>query len=475
MSEVRKEKISKKPEIKKKKIPHTFVLLFAMVLICSVLTYIIPAGEFDRMTDEVTGKTIIVEGSYHTVDRSPTGIMDFFVSFYAGSKAASGIIFFIFFIAGAFGIINETGFINASLNRVVSQKKKNPMLLIVIITIIFSVAGGTFGISEEAILFIPIAISLFMRLGLDSMIGLVVISVGARIGFTTGLLNPFTVGVAQGIAEVPLFSGLAYRIVFYVLILAVSIVYILRYAKKIQKDPKASLVYDLDQTREIDDAHSDIEYLPRHNAIGLVIVAGLSLMVFGVMKFGWYFSEIVAIFLGIGIISGIIGKMSADDIAKSFIEGAKDLVFGALIVGVARAILVVLQDGMIIDTIIYHASEGLKTLPPVVAANGMYVFQLLLNVIIPSGSGQAAATMPIMAPLADLLGISRQTAVLAFHYGDGFTNLISPTNGTLMASLAIAKISYEKWAKWMWPLLLMWMVIGMASVTIATIINLGPI
>ncbi len=467
--------MEKVKEIKRMKVPHTYVIIFFMVVLCALLTYIVPAGEYERVVNEATGRTVILEGSFSLVEKSPTTLMEFLQSFYSGMKEASGIIFFIFIVAGSFGIINKTGFIEAGLNKAVSQNKKSPTLLIILITVIFSIAGGTFGIAEEAILFIPIAISLFMRLGLDSMIGLVVVSVGSRVGFTTGLLNPFTVGVAQGIAEIPLFSGLGYRIIFYLIILAATLIYVLRYAKKVKEAPESSLVYDIDTQREIEDQDMiQEEFQTKHMIIGAIIVIGLGIMIFGVMKHGWYLGEIAAVFTGIGLLSGIAGRLNSDTIASSFINGAKDLVFGALVVGVARAILVVLEDGMIIDSIIFYAASSLQTLPAVVAANGMYIFQLLLNILIPSGSGQAAATMPLMAPLADMLGITRQTAVLAFHYGDGFTNLISPTNGTLMASLAIAKIPYEKWAKWMLPLLVVWIIVGMVSVTIATIIHLGP-
>lgn len=458
----------------KLKVPHTYVLLFVVIVICAVLTYFVPAGSFERVKDINTGRTIIDAESFKYLEQSPIGPFDIFNSVHSGMVKAAQIIFFIFILGGSFTIIQGTGVIDAGISRVVSKFSGKKEWLLIIIMFIMSVAGGTLGLAEEVLVFIPIAIALCKRLGYDKMVGLVIVTVGSRVGFTTGLMNPFTVGVAQGIAELPLFSGLGYRLIWYVVILLATIFYTIKYARKVEKNSTDSIVYGDNTNDKNDDLVKLTDFSKIHAAVLFTTVIGFGVMFYGILKYEWYIKEISGIFLLIGIVSGLIGRLTPDEIAKYFVEGAKELVFGALVVGLANAILVVMEDGKIIDTIIYSASVLLRTMPKIIAVNGMYIFQLLLNILIPSGSGQAAATIPIMAPLSDMIGITRQTAVLAFHYGDGFTNLISPTNGTLMAGLAIAGIPFDKWAKWMMPLLWFWIVVGAISVSIAALIGLGP-
>lgn len=466
--------------IKKKRftVPHTYVLLFIIIIIAAILTYIVPAGAFEKVEDPNTGRMVIDVDSFEYKESTPVSFFDVFKGVHTGMKNASAIIFFIFILGGAFEIIQRTGVIDAGINKVLGSFSKQKNLLIVIIVFIFSIFGGTIGMAEEVIIFIPITMALFHKLGYDKIVGAGTVILGSRIGFTAGLMNPFTVGVAQGIAELPLFSGLGYRIIWYVALLIVSLWYMLRYAKKIEGDPTASVLYG-HKDYELHGAEDDntgelLEFTKTHMFVSLVVVVGFGIMLFGILKYGWYMTEIAGIFLAIGIIAGLVGRLSLNTIAERFVAGAKELTYGALVVGVAASVLVMLEKGQIVDTIIHSAGSGLNKLPKVLAANGMYAFQLLLNVLIPSGSGQAATTMPIMAPLADMLGITRQTAVLAFHYGDGFTNMVSPTNGTMMASLAVAGISFERWIKWMGPLFIVWVGIGVASITIATLIGLGP-
>ena len=460
--------------MKKKKltVPHTYVLLFLMVVICALLTWIVPSGTFDRVED-ASGRTVVVAGSYHQVENAGLGFFDTIKEFILGMESASDIIFFIFILGGAIMIIRDTGALDAGVQALAKKLGKRSNLALIIFIFLFSLMGGTIGMAEECIVFIPILMALCKQLKLDNMVALAVVMVGARIGFTPGLLNPFTLGIAQGISELPLYSGLGYRLIWYAVILVVTIWYILRYANKIKKDPTLSIMYD-ESAPETELADEVIELTTRRKLVLVEFVALLGVMVYGVFQFGWFMEEIATLFLIMGVLAGIIGGMSPNGIAKSFVSGAKDMTFAALVVGVAKAILLTLQDGAIIDTVIFYASNLLGHLPKVVAANGMYIFQLLLNFLIPSGSGQAAATMPIMAPLADTLGITRQTAVLAFHYGDGFTNLIAPTLGSLMGCIAVSEVPFEKYLKWIMPLCGIWIVIGFASVTIATMINYGP-
>ena len=458
-----------------KKIPHVYALLFIVIIIAAVLTYIVPAGEYERVEDPATGRTVVDAESFTYVEPAPVHPFDVFISVQRGIMAAANIVAFIFIVGGAFGIIMRTGAIDAGLGVAVKKFAERENLLFPGLVILFSVGGATFGLAEETIPFIPIAVILCRKLGYDAMVGMAIVSVGARLGFSAGMLNPFTIGVAQEISELPLFSGIGFRAIWYAVLLVVTIWYINRYAKKIKDDPEKSYVRELElEVAEEEDVHEVVEYERKHTFVLLAVTIGFVWMIYGVFSLGWYINEISGIFLAIGVIAGLLGKLGMNGTAASFVAGAKDLTYGALIVGVARAILVVMEQGMIVDTVIFAAGSSLETFPRVVAANGMFIFQLFLNVLIPSGSGQAATTMPIMAPIADLAGITRQTAVLAFHYGDGFTNIVTPTSGTLMASLAIVNIPFDRYIKWVFPLLLIWVVVGIVAITTATLIGFGP-
>jgi len=466
-------------EKKKKgiKVPHTYVILVALVLICALATWFVPAGAYDKVVDENTGRTVVDPDSFHFIeDEGGLGFFDVMMEFIKGMESAADIIFFIFILGGAFTIIQDTGALTGGIHAMVRKFGKQQNFILCLFIFLFSVLGGTIGMAEEVIVFIPLLVILCDELKLDRMVALAVAMIGARVGFTTGLINPFTVGVAQGLAELPLYSGLGFRLIWYAIILVVTCWYILRYAKKIQKDPTLSVMYgvDLGEDDIKDDENAHIELTGRRIAILVLFFVTIAIMVFGVFQYGWYMEEIATVFLILGLAAGLVGGMGPSAIAQSFVRGAKDMTFAALVVGVAKAVLLTLEDGGIIHTIVYYASGVLSHLPKIVAAWGMYIFQLILNFFIPSGSGQAAATMPIMAPLADTLGITRQTAVLCFHYGDGFTNLVVPTLGSLMGCIAVSKVPFEKYLKWIAPLCVVWIVIGFVSVTLAVVTNYGP-
>jgi len=302
------------------------------------------------------------------------------------------------------------------------------------------------------------------------------ITLGAACGFTSGFMNPFTVGVAQGISELPLFSGIAFRFVILGVMLIITTWYVMRYANKVKEDPSKSIVRELEiEERDKVINLSNIPKLEkRHYLVLLTVIVGFAFIIYGVFELGWYITEIGATFLAMGIIGGFLGKLGPSKIAEEFVIGAKSIVFGALVVGIARGILVVMEDGVIIHSIINGLATAIETLPKAISVIGMYIVQIIINFFIPSGSGQAAATMPIMAPLADIIGVNRQVAVTAYQFGDGFTNSIIPTSAALMGVLSIAKISYEKWVKFLWPLMLIWLGTGAVFLIIANAINYGP-
>ncbi len=458
------------------KIPHTYVILFSIIIIMSILTYILPAGQYARIEDKALDRVIVDPESFHYVEQNPIGVFDLIQSIPKGMGAASEIIFFLFIIGGAFQIITVTGAIEAGIGKMAKRLYGKERLMIPIFMLIFALGGATFGMSEEVIIFVPIGVALARALGFDAMTGTAMIALGAACGFNSGFMNPFTVGVAQEIAELPLFSGVLMRVIIFFVLLIISTLYISRYAIKVKNNPEASIVYDLEQ-REKDqkiDLNNMIEMTTRHSLILLTVLVSFAIIMYGVFELDWYILEIGSIFLAMGLISGIIGGLRPSQLAEEFVLGAQSIVFGALVVGIARGILVVMTDGMIIDTIVYSLAHTIQALPKSIAVIGMYIIQIIINFFIPSGSGQATATMPIMVPLADILGITRQTAVMSFQFGDGFTNSIIPTSAALMAYLSIAKIPYEKWFKFIWPLMIIWIGTGVIFLVIANAVAYGP-
>lgn len=460
---------------KKRWIPHTYAILFAIMIVAAIASYVIPAGEFERL--EVDGRTVVVEGSYQEITQNPVKPFELFQAIPLGMSAASQIIFYIFLVGGAFGIIQATGTIEAGIGRTVHKLENKEKLLIPIIMIVFSVLGATIGMSEESIIFVPIGIAVARALGFDAMTGTAMISLGAASGFIGGMLNPFTVGVAQSIAEVQIFSGFGFRFVVYLIVLSVAIIYVMRYAAKVKKDPTKSIVYDLEQKIQAEHGQQDEKEFPafnvRHGLVLLFLASGLCLNVYGVFKWDWFLTELTASFIIVGLLSGFVGGLGINGTFEAFVDGMKVIAFGALIVGFARAILIVMEQGYIIDTAIYALSNVISSLPPSLNAVGMYVTQIIMNFFIPSGSGQAATTMPIMTPLADLLGMERQVAVLAFQYGDAITNSIIPTSASLMAYLAVAGIPYERWVKFIWRLIIAWSLIALVAIIVAVMIGVS--
>lgn len=477
MSSFKKEEV-KEQKAKVLKMPHTYVLIFSIIIIVTILTYIVPAGVYDRVVSETTGKTVVDATSFHTVDSKPVSLLGMLTAIPRGMRDSAGIAFFILIVSGAFQIIHATGAIEKGIFKIAKRLKGKEQLLIPIFMLLFSITGAFMGFAEENLIFIPIAIALARAVGYDALVGVSLVTIGGAVGFNAAMMNPFTVGVAQGIAELPLFSGIGFRFVVWIVIGVISTIYVMRYGKKVRQNPELSLVAALEKREEEEQgsfAFTGNHKLEKsHYMVYLTVAAGFVYIIYGVYKLGWYFNEIAAIFLGMGLICGFIAKMSPSNMAIEFIEGSKQLIYGALVVGIARAILIIMQDGMILDSFIYGLSSQISNIPTSLAAIGMYLIQVVINFFVPSGSGQAAATMPIMVPLADVLGITRQTAVLAFQFGDGFSNSIIPTASTLMATLAMAKISYEIWVQYYWKLFAIWLVVGGVFIVIATQISYGP-
>lgn len=452
-----KEKIEAK---KVWKTPHTFVILVALILLATAATYFIPAGEYNRYDDEITGQTLVEPGSYHQIESTPVSFIRVPGIIYTGIVRAASTITFMFIIGGVFEIITSTGALTALCKKLSKTFSKQKYLVIPIFLTLFSVFGFTMGMSSEVMIFVPIGITLALFLGLDKVTGTAMITMGAATGFTAGLLNPFNVGVAQDIAQLPMFSGLGYRVFILIVLLTVDSIYIIHYAKKVEKDPTKSIIYGEAEEDEykFDDVSDTIN--KRQVAVLAVTVTGFAVLIYGLSKLGWYFEEMSAVFIVMGVVAGFVYGYGPNKIAKVFGEGAKGIVVGSLIIGIARGVEVVLSDANVLDTIVYGISSVVGVLPNSVKAIGMFLSQSLINCVITSGTGQAAVTMPLMVPVSDLVGISRQTAVLAFQLGDGFSNSILPMSSSLMGFLAVSKIPYTKWLKFMTPLFLLWTAFG---------------
>jgi uncharacterized ion transporter superfamily protein YfcC len=571
-----------------KKVPHTYVIVFAIIAIAAVMTWFIPPGKYIEITSQkddqlqtslvfsyeknfpqlLASNPLMVkvdkrvffsekdldflleselhkkvkkdERIYYYNDNLYSEHQDKFTSspqtwqvfsaLFNGFVKQSNIIIFILMIGGAFWIMNQSKAIDVGIYAFLkfTRKLENNKLMrklgvdnfvIVLIMLMFSMFGAIFGMSEETIAFTIILIPLAISMGYDSLVGVSMVYVAAHLGFAGAILNPFTIGIAQGLADIPLFSGIEYRMFSWVVINLLGIMFVLRYARKIRINPASSIMYKEDEywRKHQESESQDVEYYTPGIAwvVWGIILAALALFSFyfpyttmkigtteisfwvipvftglfailgilslrksvhffillllaytiiflivGVMGYDWYVMEIATLFLAMGIASGLAINKSADEIASLFLEGVKDIISAAVIVGLAGGIIVVLSDGGIIDSILYGLSKAMGNFGNIASVGIMYAIQTIINIVIPSGSAKAAITMPIMAPFSDLIGISRQATVMAFQFGDGFTNMITPTSGVLIAVLGIARIPYHKWVKWVWPLILALIVLG---------------
>lgn len=452
------------------KTPHTYALLMFVIFIAWLLTYIIPAGEYTR--EKKGGQTLVVSGTYHTVDSAHVNFLEIFRAIPEGLISGGEIVFYIFLVGGAFGIIHKTGAFENGVNKAMRMLGKANFLMIPLTMLIFSVLGFTIGLAEETIIFVPIGIIIARTLGYDALTGAAMVILGAASGFSGGMLNPFTVGVAQTVAELPMFSGWGLRTIIYLFILTTAISTVMLYARKVKKDKTKSIVYELE--REEGHVSQNVEYQhfsKRQAASLLIIVATILCNVFGIFVFGWTFNEMSANFLLAGIIAGLVSGLGLNGTFDALIEGMQNILFGAMIVGFAKGIVVLLENGKIIDTIVHGMTTLLSDVPASFVIIAMFILQFLLNFFIPSGSGQALTTMPLMVPISDLLHINRQLTVLAFQYGDSISNILFPTSAILMGALAVGRISYTQWIKFVWKLILLWVIICAVAMSIALAIG----
>jgi uncharacterized ion transporter superfamily protein YfcC len=448
--------------MKKLKLPHTFVLLFAILVLIAAATWLVPGGRYETHT--VDGKQLVDPASFQYMTAAPQGPVQLLMAPIKGFTEAALIIGFVLIVGGAFAVLQKTEAIEALIRSIARAHRQSPAVraaLIPVFVTMFSLGGATFGMNEEAIPFVLLFVPLALALGYDSVVGVAIPFVGSQVGFAAAFLNPFNVGIAQGIAGVPVFSGIGYRLLVWALATAVTIGFLMWYAARVKADPQRSPTYALDLEKRSAMPADDHASLTRTHRTVLWIFAGtLVAMVVGVVHYGWFIEEIAALFLAMAIVVGIAGNLDSDTLVAAFVQGARDLVGTALVIALARAAMVLARDAHIIDTMLHALMPLVASSSPVFAAQKMFVMQSVINFFIHSGSGQAALTMPIMAPLADLVGVTRQTAVLAYQFGE-FTTPMIPTSGITVGVLALARIPWLTWAKWMVPLQIAYAVLAM--------------
>jgi uncharacterized ion transporter superfamily protein YfcC len=447
----------------KLKVPHTFALLFGLVVLAAVASHWIPAGEFDRVS--VGGREIVQPDSFELVEANPAGLAEIFLAYPRGLQETAHIVFYIFLIGGAFGVINATGAVEASIRGVVRACGGRGEVVLGVLIVLFSVGGATIGMAEETLVFLPGLVLLSRSLGYDEIVGGAVALVGAGAGFAGAFLNPFTVGVAQEIAGLPLFSGLVFRLLVWLSLTSITVVYVLRYARRHRSEPR------LEQAASL--AGEEGANRPQKAVVGLLLVT-LAAVVMGTTVWAWGILELSGLFVAVAVVAGLIGGLGASGTAERFVDGAAGIAAGALVVGLARGVLVIFEGARVTDTLLHAMAGSVQGLPAWASVGGIYGVQVLLNYLVPSGSGQAALSIPILAPLADLVGVTRQTAVLAYQFGDGFSNVFTPTQGYFMAGLALINVSWVRWVRFMWRLEVLWLATGAILLLVAHAIRWGP-
>ena len=452
----------------------SLVLIFSFIIVAQLLSYAIPHGQFERapMPDQ-PDRMAVVAGTYETLSADESVTLPpwhFLMAITKGLESAQAIIFLIFLVGGVIAVLRKTGAIDAALLGAVERLGKSPWLLIGGCLALFSLGSFTIGMGEEYVPLVPIIVTMSLAMRMDAVVAMGIVWVPYGIGWACAGINPFGVLIAQNIANVPLTSGWGLRLVMMLVLLAVAFHHIWRYARRVQADPAASFVANVDYSNGFEPPH-DIEMTPRRVAVLAVFVLGLVGFVYGVSELHWYIAELNAVFLGIGLIAAIIAGMSAGETSRTFLEGAAAMTPAALIVGFARTIEVVMIDGQIIDTVVFSIAGLLEGLPSEASALGMLAVQTITNFFIPSGSGQAFVTMPIMSPLATLTGVPQQTAVLAYQFGDGFTNMIIPTSALVMGALALGRVPYAAWFRFAGPLILK--LFGVAALFLVLSMHVG--
>ena len=472
--------------IKQFKVPHVYAIIFALMVIFAVLTWIVPSGSYQRQ--EVNGREVTVAGTYEQSEKTyideetgdevdlRQGVFDVLQAPTRGIQEAIEVVAFILIVGGSFQVITKTGAITSGMGRVVRRFKNKDILIIPIAMVLFALGGTSFGMAEETLPFFAIFMPIMMAMGFDSMTAFMVVFVGARTGYIASTINPFNVLIAQGILGIQGNPQLWLRMIAWVVLTAVAITWVVLYARRVKKNPESSITFEDDIAKKVefaaDESALDAEFTGRQKGVLAVFIAGMCLIIWGLVTQGWYMNEISAVFLAMGLLAGVIAGFSQDVIAQEFVAGIADFAFSAIVVGLARGILVIASDGMIIDTILNALATGLGGIPAVLFTTLLYAVENLLAILVPSSSGLAALTAPIFGPLTELMGLNPEAAVWALSMGSATMSLICPTSAILVAGLGVCRIKLGQWWKTVWKFFLVVSLINIVFVAISGLIAL---
>ncbi|MEJ2765739.1 YfcC family protein [Photobacterium sp. MCCC 1A19761] len=460
------------------KFPSAYTILFALIALVALMTWIVPAGQYERVMNEELGKQVPVTGTYQPVDSNPQGVVDVLLApidgFYDHNSyeaAAIDVSLFILVIGGFLGLVTKTGAIDAGIERVTARLKGREELMIPILMALFAAGGTIYGMAEESLPFYTLLVPVMMAARFDPLVAAATVLLGAGIGTLGSTINPFATVIAANAAGIPFTDGILLRVAILAIGWLICVWYVMRYAKMVRADQSKSIVYDKFEENRThflgNQSEEMLEFTPTRKVILTIFAASFGIMIYGVAVAGWWMAEISGMFLASTIIIGLIARMSEEEFTSSFIDGARDLLGVALIIGIARGIVVIMDRGMITDTILNSAEHAVTGLSSVIFINVMYWLEILLSFLVPSSSGLAVLTMPIMAPLADFAGVGRELVVTAYQSASGIVNLMTPTSAVVMGGLAIARVPYVRWVKWVAPLL------GILTILIMAMLSVG--
>nr|WP_298373858.1 YfcC family protein [uncultured Halomonas sp.] len=469
--------------MKKFSLPSVYTILFSLIVIIALLTWIIPAGEYDMVEDEVVGKAVPVAGTYHAVEPNPQGILEILLAPIDGfynhadyTATAVDVALFVLIIGGFLAVVTKTGAIDNAIARTTQRLEGREIWMIPILMGIFATGGTVYGMAEETIAFYPLIIPVMIAAGYDALTGVAVVMIGAGIGCLGSTINPFATVIASNAAGISFIQGMLLRVVILIVGWLICVFYVMHYARKVKQQPERSLVADLKQENEAYFLHGrqnqqDARFTRTQKVVLAIFGATFAVMIWGVTLAGWWMAEISALFLGATILIGLVARMGEEKLTSTFIDGARDLLGVALVIALARGIVTIMDNGNITHTLIHWAQTMIEDLSPVAFINAVYWIEAALSVLVPSSSGLAVLTMPIMAPLGDFVGVSRDLVVTAFQSASGLPNLINPTSAIVMGGLAMGRVSYGRWFKFMWPLLVVLIIMIMLLLSLGVILN----
>jgi uncharacterized ion transporter superfamily protein YfcC len=449
--------------------PHEFIIVIVMAVLACILTYIIPAGEYGRIK-AATGKMVVNPDLFKYIPNTPVPIWRIPMMMVQGFYESSSLVFAILIFTGSMQIIMATGALSALTSSVIRKFSKRQAIAVAVIMFAIAVLSSPMGYNPF-IAFIPVALLLAYQLGYDEVVGVAMICLAAAMGPNAGMLNPSTTGIGNQLAGLPIFYGFGFRLIGFFVFTAITIVYVLRYAKRVKAAPSYSYVYGIKPSLTSGNETGEAKLTTRQILVLVVVGLSLCVLVYGCTKLGWGFQEMSAFFIVLGILAGVVYRMRFNEMCNQFVEGSKLVVRAIILIALARTISIVLANGHILDTVVHTVSGWLNYFPTFLQAPGMLLMHTIINFFITSGSGQAVVTMPVMLPVAHIIGMSPETAILALNYGDGFTNIIFPHSAALMAFLVLSNVPYQKWLKFIWKLVLLWYLIGAVLLIIAQMIG----